>query len=146
MVCSPDISMSYNVTLVEGQQWCWRATVIYGDKVWVRGSWKCKTSDLILLSKYKRRPDAWNKHAVPHLESEAASFSADTAHLFRLILWLLELDSGTQTPIKKKDEKIIRKWNFSVISEKQSSRSKDKCAKKNTHKNKLAVEAHCYNS
>ena len=70
-----------------------RATVIYGDKIWVRGHWKCKTSDLILLSKYRRRPDAWNKHAVPHLESEAASFSADTAHLFRLIPWLLELDS-----------------------------------------------------
>lgn len=84
----------------------WRATVIYGDKVWVRGSWKCKTSDLILLSKYKRRPDAWNKHAVPHLESEAASFSADTAHLFRLILWLLELDSGTHKEFR---QLILRK-------------------------------------
>ena len=50
----------------------------------------------MLLSKYKRKPDAWNKHAVPHLESEAASFSADTAHLFRLIPWLLELDSGSR--------------------------------------------------
>ena len=64
----------------------------------MRGSWKCKTSDLMLLKKYKRRPDAWNKHTVPHvywnLESEAASFSADTAHLFRLIPWLLELDSS----------------------------------------------------
>ena len=54
----------------------------------------------MLLKKYKRRPDAWNKHAVLHvywnLESEAASFSANTAHLFRLISWLLELDSGTR--------------------------------------------------
>ena len=48
----------------------------------------------MLLSKYKRKPEAWNKHAVLHLESEAASFSADTAHPFRLIPWLLELDSG----------------------------------------------------
>ena len=111
-----------------------RATVIYGDKIWVRGHWKCKTSDLILLSKYRRRPDAWNKHAVPHLESEAASFSAGTAHLFGLIPWLLELDRSTQTPIQKKDENIIRKWNFSVISKRQSSRLKDKCAKKNTHR------------
>ena len=50
----------------------------------------------MFLSKYKRRPDPWNKHAVLHLESEAASFSADTAHLFRPIPWLLELDSGIQ--------------------------------------------------
>ena len=49
----------------------------------------------MLLSKYKREPEAWNKHAVLHLESEAASFSADTAHLFKLIPWLLELDSST---------------------------------------------------
>ena len=48
----------------------------------------------MLLLKYKRKPGVWNKHAVLHLESEAPSFSADTAHLFRLIPWLLELDSG----------------------------------------------------
>ena len=35
-----------------------------------------------------------NKHVVPYLESEATSFPADTAHPFRLIPWLLELDSG----------------------------------------------------
>ena len=52
----------------------------------------------MLLSKYKRRPDAWNKHVVPNLQSEATSlatsFFADTAHPFRLIPWLLELDSS----------------------------------------------------
>ena len=30
--------------------------------IWVRGNWKYQTSDLILLSKYKREPGAWNKH------------------------------------------------------------------------------------
>ena len=63
----------------------------------------------MLLSKYKREPEAWNKHVVsyhesetasssadvvPYYESEATSSSADTAHHFRLIPWLLELDSG----------------------------------------------------
>ena len=99
MVRSPDISMSYNVitskhdseriaeagTLFEGQQWD-------NKPGW---GWKCQASDLLLLSKYKRRPDAWNKHVVLHLESEAASFFADTAHPFRLFPWLLELDSGS---------------------------------------------------
>ena len=56
----------------------------------------------MLLSEYKREPEAWNKHAVLHLESEAASFSTDTAHLFRLIPWLLALDSS----IKKKKKKF----------------------------------------
>ena len=46
------------------------------------------------LQKYKREPETWNKHVVPYLESEATSFFADTAHPFRLIPWLLELDSG----------------------------------------------------
>ena len=113
MVCSPDISMSYNVTTsktgfwenhwsrnsVEGQQ-CFMETINLGE-----GNWKCQTSDLMLLSKYKREPEAWNKHAVPYLESEAASFSADTAHLFRLIPWLLELDSGTCVC------KMCHQWN-----------------------------------
>ena len=35
-----------------------------------------------------------NKHVVPNLESEATSFPANTAHPFRLIPWLLELDSS----------------------------------------------------
>jgi len=46
--------------------------------IWVRGNWKCQTSDLMLLKKYKRKPDAWNKHVVPYLGSEATSFPADT--------------------------------------------------------------------
>ena len=50
---------------------------------------------LMLLSKYKREPEAWNKHVVPYYESETtSSLSADTAHPFRLIPWLLELDSS----------------------------------------------------
>ena len=36
---------------------------------------KLKTSDLMLLSKYKREPEAWNKHVVPYYESEATSSS-----------------------------------------------------------------------
>ena len=48
----------------------------------------------MLLSKHKRKPEAWNKHVAQHFESEATSLSADTAHPFRLIPWLLELDSG----------------------------------------------------
>ena len=50
----------------------------------------------MLLSKYKRKPEAWNRHVVPYYESEATSSSADTAHHFRLIPWLPELDSGTK--------------------------------------------------
>ena len=46
----------------------------------------------MLLSKYKRKPEAWNKHVVLYLESEATSLSANTSHPFRLIPWLLELD------------------------------------------------------
>ena len=42
----------------------------------------------------KREPEAWNKHVVPYDESETTSSSTDTAHPFRLIPWLLELDSG----------------------------------------------------
>ena len=49
----------------------------------------------MLLSKYKRKSEAWNKHIVPYYESEATSSSADTTHPFRLIPWLLGLDSGT---------------------------------------------------
>ena len=47
----------------------------------------------MLLSKCKRKPEVLNKHVVPHLESEATSSPADTTHPFRLIPWLLELDS-----------------------------------------------------
>ena len=71
--------------------------MISGDsKSGGRGDWKCQTSDLMLLSKYKTEPEAWNKHVVPYYESEATSSSADTAHPFRLIPWMLELDSGIQ--------------------------------------------------
>ena len=63
--------------------------------IWVRGNWKCQTSDLMLFKKYKREPDAWNKHVVPYLESEGTSFPTNTVHPFRPIPWLLELDSGT---------------------------------------------------
>ena len=48
----------------------------------------------MLLSKYKRKPEAWNKHVVPYYESEAISSSTDTAHPFRLP-WLPEPDSGS---------------------------------------------------
>ena len=40
---------------------------------------KLKTSDLMLLSKYKREPEAWNKRIVPFYESEATSLSTDVA-------------------------------------------------------------------
>ena len=50
----------------------------------------------MLLSKYKREPEAWNKHVVPYYESETTSSSTDTAHPFRLIPWLLKLDSGKE--------------------------------------------------
>ena len=49
----------------------------------------------MLLSKYKRKPEAWNKHVVLYCESKATSLSANTAHPFRPIPWLLELDSGS---------------------------------------------------
>ena len=49
----------------------------------------------MLLSKYKRKPEAWNKHVVLYYESEAIPSSTETAHPFRLIPWLLELDSST---------------------------------------------------
>ena len=49
----------------------------------------------MLSSKYKRGLEAWNKNVVLYYESETTSSSADTTHLFRLIPWLLELDSGT---------------------------------------------------
>ena len=61
----------------------------------------------MLLSKYKREPEAWNKHVVPYYESEATSLSADTAHPFRLIPWMLELDSGTEQ--KNKGNKQTKK-------------------------------------
>ena len=95
--------MSYNVitskqdseliaeagTLFEGQQW---------DNHLGEGELKMSNLWPMLLSKYKGRPDAWNKHVVPNLQSEATSpatsFFADTAHPFRLIPWLLELDSS----------------------------------------------------
>ena len=60
----------------------------------------------MLLSKYKREPEAWNKHVVPYFESGATSrcssvlwvrgyiIIANTVHLFRLNPWLLELDSS----------------------------------------------------
>ena len=47
----------------------------------------------MLLKKYKREPDAWSKHVVLYLQSEATSFPSDTAHPFRLMPWLLELES-----------------------------------------------------
>ena len=43
-----------------------------------------------------------NKHVVPNLESEATSFPADTTHPFRLIPWLLELDSGSRVYHEKR--------------------------------------------
>ena len=49
----------------------------------------------MLLSKYKRKPEAWNKHVFLYLESESTSLSTNTTHHFRLIPWLLELDSGS---------------------------------------------------
>ena len=61
----------------------------------------------MLLSKYKREPKAWNKHAVCYCESEATSrcspvlwvrgyiIIANTIHLFRLNPCMVELDSGT---------------------------------------------------
>ena len=75
VVGSPDISMSYNVitskhdseriaeagTLFVGQQW-FLETVNLGG-----GNWKCQTSDLMLWSKYKRKPEAWNKHEASYL-------------------------------------------------------------------------------
>ena len=49
----------------------------------------------MFLSKYKREPEARNNHVVQYYKSEAKSSSAtDTTHPFRLIPWLLELDSG----------------------------------------------------
>ena len=54
----------------------------------------------MLLSNYKRKLEAWNKHVVPYYESEATSSSADTAHPFRLIPWLLELDFGKVRLVK----------------------------------------------
>ena len=49
----------------------------------------------MLLSKYKRKPEAWNKHVVPYFESEATSSPANTTHPFQLIPWMMELDSST---------------------------------------------------
>ena len=48
----------------EEQQWFLQTVNLGG------GNWKCQTSDLMLLKKYKREPDAWNKHVVLYLESE----------------------------------------------------------------------------
>ena len=58
----------------------------------------------MLLSKYKRKPEAWNKHVVLYLKSETTSLSTNTAHPFRLIPWLLELDSGTYLKKLEKGE------------------------------------------
>ena len=41
--------------------------------IWVRGNWKCQTSDLMLLKKYKREPEDWNKHTVLYLAAAAAA-------------------------------------------------------------------------
>ena len=79
-------------TLFEEQQWFLQTVNLGG------GNWKCQTSDLMLLSKYKREPEAWYKHVVLYCESEATS--SYTAYLFRLIPWLLELDSRTWQPIR----------------------------------------------
>ena len=62
----------------------------------------------MLLSKYKRIPDAWNKHVVLNLESEATSFFTDTTHPFRLIPWLLELDSGSWRG--RKGSELVGLW------------------------------------
>ena len=106
MVCSPDISMSYNViTNKHDSERITEAGTLKGNNetiIWVRENWKCQTSDLMLLSKYKRKPEAWNKHVVLYLKSEATSLFANTAHPFRLIPWLLELDSG-------------RHWAFFIV-------------------------------
>ena len=95
----PRHSMSYNViTSKHDSERITVAGTLKGNNetiIWVRENWKCQTSDLTLLKRYKREADAWNKHVVPYLESEATSFPADTAHPFRLIPWLLNLDSGT---------------------------------------------------
>ena len=48
----------------------------------------------MLLSKYKTESKAWNKHAVQKTKWEALSLLANTTHPFRLIPWLLELNSG----------------------------------------------------
>ena len=83
----------------------------------------------MLLSKYKRKPEAWNKHVVPHLESEATSFSADTTHPFRLIPWLLELDSDTRlwffqwscmdVRVDYEESWVLKNWCFwTVVLEK----------------------------
>ena len=49
-----------------------------------------------ILSKYKREPEAWNKHVVLYYESQTTSSPANTAHTFRLIPWLLELGSDSK--------------------------------------------------
>ena len=60
----------------------------------------------MLLSKYKREPEARNKHVGPYYESEATSSSAtDTTHPFRLIPWLLKLDSSTEQKNKGNKQK-----------------------------------------
>ena len=54
----------------------------------------------------------WNKQAVQE-NWEAVSFLADTAHRFRLNLWLLELDSGNDKIMARKDtegEKTQENW------------------------------------
>ena len=87
--------------------------------IWVRGNWKCQTSDLMLLKKYKRKPDTWNKHVVPYLDPEATSFPANTAYPFRLIPWLLELDSDRTAQIlsitiitQSSTEQFLLQWKI----------------------------------
>ena len=48
--------------LFEEQQWFMEMINLGG------GNWKCQTSGLMLLSKYKREPEASNKHVVLYYE------------------------------------------------------------------------------
>ena len=95
--------------------------MISGDNKSVWG--KLKMSNLwpdafvkVLKTTTKKKTEAWNKHIVPYYESEATSSSTDTTHHFRLIPWLLELDSGMQ---KKKfiftGDKHLEAHHFAFI-------------------------------
>ena len=57
-------------------------------------SWGHKESDMTEWLNWTELNWSLNKHVVPYYESETTSSSADTAHPFWLIPWLLELDSG----------------------------------------------------
>ena len=63
------------------------------------------TCDYILTHAY-----VWAAHHIPqfisYFESEATSSSANTAHPFRLIPWLLELDSSTSVHFLGKNTRL----------------------------------------